>query len=371
MPILVLISCNQQKNTQINELINSWISFESQNEGVDSFSDSNSSFSNFLLEFNEFKSSYLYENIKSSEDFQQIFTKLETGINEKNFEVIRANLFQLELFDNAITLKSNQLYLYLTIFFISICIVISIILYILLQKYEKKKAEAKEQGIYSNFIVEGIEAERSRISKEIHDTILQDLKVLSLKCEQLDSDNNSSEKTIKAELINSTNLCIKQLRNICNNLTPSELKFKTKDKNGFILALKNLTTQFMEQTKIECTVRIQEDLDFSSLGMNQITNIFRIIQEALSNIGIHSGATRSSIVITNNNTDDSKKAIKFFITDNGKGFNADKILKDNFSQSSHFGISNMKERAKILGANFQIISAAGEETEITLEVPLK
>ena len=63
--------------------------------------------------------------------------------------------------------------------------------------------------------------------------------------------------------------------------------------------------------------------------------------------------------------------LKIFITDNGKGFDSSLILKENGVNYGHFGLYNMKERAKDIGAAIEIISEEGEGTEIKLEVPLK
>lgn len=63
--------------------------------------------------------------------------------------------------------------------------------------------------------------------------------------------------------------------------------------------------------------------------------------------------------------------LKIFITDNGKGFDFSRLGKDNGANHGHFGLYNMKERAKDIGAAIEIISEEGEGTEIKLEVPLK
>ena len=252
-------------------------------------------------------------------------------------------------------------------------VIISIFLYIIFRNYEKKKNEAKQLGIYSDFMIKGMESERTRISKEIHDSVLQDLKALSLKAEILvNSDNQNS--TLKKELLSETAVCIKKLRSICNNLTPVEFKNKNINTNGFIIALQNLTEQFTEHTKTLCILKIQEQLDISSLDRLQSINIFRIIQEALNNAEKHAEATNVSIIITS--TDGSEKdnvqnMLKIFITDNGKGFDSSLILKENGVNHGHFGLYNMKERAKDIGAAIEIISEEGEGTEIKLEVPLK
>ena len=104
--------------------------------------------------------------------------------------------------------------------------------------------------------------------------------------------------------------------------------------------------------------------------MKQTINIFRIIQEALNNIEKHAKASIVSIIITiiqNNN----QKMLKVYITDNGTGFNSEKLLKETALHYGHFGISNMRNRAKDINASLSISSEINSGTEIKLEVPVK
>ena len=330
----------------------------------------------FLNDYDDFKSTAYYKNLLISEDYGSALVKLDNVIQKGDIDQIRAEMFRLIQMDNYLTHESNLEYLFLAEGMLVFSVIISILLYIIFRNYEKRKKEAKQLGIYSDFMIKGMESERTRISKEIHDTILQDLKVLSLKTELLDTDSVKDEKQkveLKAELISQTNLCIKRLRSICNNLTPVEFKNQKKNTNGFIIALQSMTEQFMDRTKTNCILKIQDELDISSLTLEQTINIFRIIQEALNNVEKHAEATNVSVIITNNQVGEgehSQKFLKIFITDNGKGFDS-RIFQDNTFSYGHFGLYNMKERAKDSGAEIDIISEAGEGTEIKLEVPLK
>lgn len=330
----------------------------------------------FLNDYDDFKSTAYYKNLLISEDYGSALVKLDNVIQKGDIDQIRAEMFRLIQMDNYLTHESNLEYLFLAEGMLVFSVIISILLYIIFRNYEKRKKEAKQLGIYSDFMIKGMESERTRISKEIHDTILQDLKVLSLKTELLDTDSVKDEKQkaeLKAELISQTNLCIKRLRSICNNLTPVEFKNQKKNTNGFIIALQSMTEQFMDRTKTNCILKIQDELDISSLTLEQTINLFRIIQEALNNVEKHAEATNVSVIITNNQVGEgehSQKFLKIFITDNGKGFDS-RIFQDNTFSYGHFGLYNMKERAKDSGAEIDIISEAGEGTEIKLEVPLK
>ena len=359
-----LISC--ETNNQINKIYEDWIQVESS---ISTGTEDNS-LEYFFKRHKEFTETDIYKNMIISETYGDSLKKLDAAIESEDIAQIRSAVFNLGQLDLLISQKSNHEYIYLSQLLLVFCVIISVFLFIIYKNYEKKRNEAKQMGIYSRFIIEGIETERSRISKEIHDTVLQDIKALSFKYELIDSADVQNNESLKDELISQTNSCISQLRAICNNLTPIELSGNNKDINGFILAIHNLIDQFTAKSGIECILKMQDKLDISSLSMKQTINIFRIIQEALNNIEKHAKASIVSIIITiiqNNN----QKMLKVYITDNGTGFNSEKLLKETALQYGHFGISNMRNRAKDINASFSISSEINSGTEIKLEVPVK
>lgn len=359
-----LISC--ETNNQINKIYEDWIQVESS---ISTGTEDNS-LEYFFKRHKEFTETDIYKNMIISETYGDSLKKLDAAIESEDIAQIRSAVFNLGQLDLLISQKSNHEYIYLSQLLLVFCVIISVFLFIIYKNYEKKRNEAKQMGIYSRFMIDGIETERSRISKEIHDTVLQDIKALSFKYELIDSADVQNNESLKDELISQTNSCISQLRAICNNLTPIELSGNNKDINGFILAIHNLIDQFTAKSGIECILKMQDKLDISSLSMKQTINIFRIIQEALNNIEKHAKASIVSIIITiiqNNN----QKMLKVYITDNGTGFNSEKLLKETALQYGHFGISNMRNRAKDINASFSISSEINSGTEIKLEVPVK
>lgn len=314
---------------------------------------------------------YQPENQEEDNPIIKYMKEIEDGISKKNIPQIRYAILQLEKLDKASTIQSNYNYLLLNIILTLLCLFVTLILFIYLKKFEKQQYEAKQFGIYSQFIIKGIEIERERISKEIHDTVLQDLKTINMTSELLNLEHSSIKKSEFQNTIHeqSQNSIIK-LREICNNLTPSEFKYQTSDIKAFELALKNICSQFQSNTNIPCVLKIQEDINISSLKMRNFIDIFRIIQEALNNIQKHAQAQNVSIVITNNNTDEQKNSMKVFITDDGIGFNTKKTEKNALAQR-HFGLSNMKDRAKNLSGKLVVVSEEGAGTDIMLEVPLR
>lgn len=359
-----LISC--ETNNQIHKIYEDWIQVESS---ISTGTEDNS-LEYFFKRHKEFTETDFYKNMIISETYGDSLKKLDAAIESEDIAQIRSAVFNLGQQDLLISQKSNHEYIFLSQLLLVFCVIISVFLFIIYKNYEKKRNEAKQMGIYSRFMIDGIETERSRISKEIHDTVLQDIKALSFKYELIDSADVQNNESLKDELISQTNSCISQLRAICNNLTPIELSGNNKDINGFILAIHNLIDQFTAKSGIECILKMQDKLDISSLSMKQTINIFRIIQEALNNIEKHAKASIVSIIITiiqNNN----QKMLKVYITDNGTGFNSEKLLKETALQYGHFGISNMRNRAKDINASFSISSEINSGTEIKLEVSVK
>lgn len=359
-----LISC--ETNNQIHKIYEDWIQVESS---ISTGTEDNS-LEYFFKRHKEFTETDIYKNMIISETYGDSLKKLDAAIESEDIAQIRSAVFNLGQQDLLISQKSNHEYIFLSQLLLVFCVIISVFLFIIYKNYEKKRNEAKQMGIYSRFMIDGIETERSRISKEIHDTVLQDIKALSFKYELIDSADVQNNESLKDELISQTNSCISQLRAICNNLTPIELSGNNKDINGFILAIHNLIDQFTAKSGIECILKMQDKLDISSLSMKQTINIFRIIQEALNNIEKHAKASIVSIIITiiqNNN----QKMLKVYITDNGTGFNSEKLLKETALQYGHFGISNMRNRAKDINASFSISSEINSGTEIKLEVSVK
>lgn len=176
-----LISC--ETNNQINKIYEDWIQVESS---ISTGTEDNS-LEYFFKRHKEFTETDIYKNMIISETYGDSLKKLDAAIESEDIAQIRSAVFNLGQLDLLISQKSNHEYIYLSQLLLVFCVIISVFLFIIYKNYEKKRNEAKQMGIYSRFMIEGIETERSRISKEIHDTVLQDIKALSFKYELIDS----------------------------------------------------------------------------------------------------------------------------------------------------------------------------------------
>lgn len=226
-------------------------------------------------------------------------------------------------------------------------------------KSEKDKAE-------NETIVRVQENERRRIYQELHDTVVQDIRVNLIYLSHLEEmmkelHEKSSESLSLLEKISAIEKKNQeQTRSIINNLVPPEIKdidFKTSILD--LAAMKN------EQAKIEVNAYIAPNVDFSVLSEQEKLNIYRIIQEAMNNTQKHADATEISLIIK---TDEQKQNLQIFITDDGKGFDAKKIKNDG---QIHLGLKGMMARSSSIGGKITIDSSEEIGTEIKVEIPLK
>ncbi len=200
------------------------------------------------------------------------------------------------------------------------------------------------------------EEERTRISREIHDELGQALTGLKMDLSWLlrKSPENSLPfaEQIKpmTELINKT---IQTVRRISTELRPGVL-----DDLGIVAAIEWLVEDFKNRTRIECTSFA--DLNGAVIGPELSTALFRILQEALTNVIRHAEATHVTIGIRND-----AGVIVLEVEDNGKG-----ISEGNIRNARSLGILGIRERALLFGGEVHIEGAAGKGTTLVIRVPL-
>lgn len=200
------------------------------------------------------------------------------------------------------------------------------------------------------------EEERITISREIHDELGQQLTGIKLDVSWLKNKletiyPEANDRT--SRLIESINKTINDVRKISTNLRPGVL-----DDLGLEAAIEWKSTQFEDQTGIKCTLAI--NCDIVDYGEEINTAIYRIFQEALTNIARHSNATEVKIILE---TKDNK--LIFEVIDNGRGIS--EVEKKN---TISLGLTGMKERAIMLKGDFFIENLNGSGTKLKVLVPL-
>ena len=209
----------------------------------------------------------------------------------------------------------------------------------------------------------GQEEERRRIALELHDSVAQQMRYVSILAEKIDDDKLAKEiKTNQSE-------CIENIRNTCYTLSSINM-----DKGNFPQALKNAIDNYQKRTKIETSLVITADADFDSLPQITFHHLFRIIMELLANIEKHSGAGEVTILIRNPSAADKMhKGLMVFISDDGNGIEP-KLLEQMNSKkiksikNLHFGLQNIKLRLNEIGGSIKFVSEEGEGTEVEIRV---
>ncbi len=132
------------------------------------------------------------------------------------------------------------------------------------------------------------------------------------------------------------------------------------DHLGLVPAVQALARDVADTARIETEVRMKGKL--RRLSPDVELGLFRIIQEALTNIRKHSGATRAAVTIVF-----TAKAVRVSVTDNGKGFALPKVLGD-LAGSGKLGLVGMQERAQLIKGNLAVQSEIGAGTTVRVEV---
>ena len=228
---------------------------------------------------------------------------------------------------------------------------------------EIEKTLNKYQSLYRLYVKEtgaAVTEERTRIACEIHDGLVQSLAGVGFKLElsqQLIRKNPKASLATLRESKEQLKLAIQEARQVIFNLRPLQY-----DKMELIPGLTNYLRSYETQYHIttEFTVSGDEQILFPRTKIF----LFRIVQEALSNVLQHAKANRVSVRLV---IDLDKLTVT--ITDDGIGFDMGQVLH-NPEKWDHFGVRGILERAKLVGGEAKIDSKKGRGTSIVVEVPL-
>ena len=240
------------------------------------------------------------------------------------------------------------------------------IITLLLHKNRRMKKTARTLKEHNQMIFEIQEKERAKISRDIHDSVVQDIRVLRLETENLVVDEGSKLKQTKIEDLATD--CIVKLRNICYNLTPAELASHNdgdSSKLELISIINSLVQQFSARTHIPCIFKVDQGFEYPVLEKEETQNLFRVIQESLTNIEKHSYATQVSIFIKKDGNN-----LLIYITDDGIGCNPDE-LKRKLRSKEHLGLKSMKDRMDLIGGSIDFFTEQNNGMEITIKLPLE
>ncbi len=216
----------------------------------------------------------------------------------------------------------------------------------------------KRLRILSSRLIDIRDSERKKLSQDLHDDLNQTLANLKMKVRRIGRQSPTDLSAIKEESDETAlevDRIIDSVRRISKDLSPSLL-----EDLGLSSGLKWLLNNFEKQHDITVT-SVVNDID-SLFSKEARINIFRLFQEALSNIRKHAAAEHVSVVIKKGDG-----GVTFIISDDGTGFDAAGTMTRD-AEDMGIGLINMNERARILGADLEIKSNEGDGTFITLKV---
>lgn len=244
-------------------------------------------------------------------------------LNREKEKIIIENRFQ-------ISERKKQ-----TTILLTITISLSVLLLLAYALYSLKKQQRKQKA-FTQQLIQSQEDDRKRISKELHDGIGQNLLIIKNAC------------MAQVPLIETT---IEDLRSISRNMHPVQL-----EKLGFQKAVESIITEAKQNSSIMFTHEI-DNID-KLLSPNQQINLYRIVQECISNIIKHSGTSAAKITIQ-----PIGNRIVTTIQDKGKGFD----LKEAQKKKS-LGLTSIAERIELIDGKLKMSSDYnGTRIEITLK----
>jgi signal transduction histidine kinase len=202
------------------------------------------------------------------------------------------------------------------------------------------------------------EEERKRISRELHDVIAQTLTGINIRLATLKKEAAINTNGLDRNIARTQRLVEKSVdivHQFARELRPAVL-----DDLGLIPALHSFVKLFSKRTRIH--VHLKAFAGVEQLNINRRTILYRVAQEALTNVSRHAQATRVEISIQK-----LTDAICMKVEDNGKSFEVERVL--NAKGRNRLGLLGMRERLEMVGGRFDIESIPGKGTTITAQIP--
>jgi signal transduction histidine kinase/ligand-binding sensor domain-containing protein len=200
-------------------------------------------------------------------------------------------------------------------------------------------------------------AERSRVARELHDSLLQGMSAVALELENIRGQlpGTASDAASRLETVeNALNDSLEETRRFVWNLR------EQKNASGDLgLALSRLAGRLAEGRSVECRVQVLGEA--VHLSHEQQGTLFRVAQEALANALKHAQPRRIDVKLRY-----QPETVELTVTDDGRGFSVEEAQGPN---ERHFGLTGMRERARKLGASLHIDSRPAAGTTVKLAVP--
>ena len=212
------------------------------------------------------------------------------------------------------------------------------------------------RGMHAQF--SAVLAERTRIAREIHDNLAQEMSGISVQLEVV-------ARTLPSEATTAMTHLDRARRQVRHGLAEArryvwELRSPTLENNDLPTALAETARRLTHETPIQAQVEVNGT--FRPLAQTVEDNLLRIGQEAMNNAVKHAQAQRIFV----NLVFDARR-VQLIVRDDGRGFDS-KVAGN--GKAGHFGLIGMKERAEQIGGTLSIRSGDGSGTEVVADVPI-
>ena len=204
------------------------------------------------------------------------------------------------------------------------------------------------------------EDERKRISRELHDEIVQTLVGINVHLASLTVRNPVDIKDLRTKIARTQRLVEKSVEIV--HRFARELRPTVLDDLGLIPALQSFIKEFTKRTKIR--VQFTALAEVEQLNSTQRTVLYRVAQSALTNVEKHAKASNVAVSIRKN-----QEAVSLEIHDDGKSFEVERALL--VSRHKRLGLIGSRERVEMVGGKFGITSKKGHGTTISAEIPVR
>lgn len=279
--------------------------------------------------------SLFQENYKAENQLQ--INQLETQFKTKELEEAKKLADAQSLAEK----RQKENYLILLVLIISLIFIALLLLYLWNEKRNAQLQLRFQQERLAS-VIEGQEQERSRIAKELHDGIVQDLTVLKMEMSQ---QNPASETTEKLDKLT------KEVRELSYQMMPVTLR-----EMGLIAAIEELLHRSLSKNGIAFEF---EHFNYEKRLSEKIeVSVYRICQELLNNVLKHAGANRVHVILRK-----TENQLTFIFEDNGKGF-------DTTNAKKGIGLESLNSRIAFLNGNLEIDSSEQKGTTAFIRIPV-
>jgi len=204
------------------------------------------------------------------------------------------------------------------------------------------------------------ERERRNLARELHDELGQSLsaiKAVAVSIEKTTSDNEKSIKDSAITIMSFTDRMFEVAKNMMQRLRPSIL-----DELGLLTALQEIIDSWNGRYG-EVFCHFEHDSGISDLGEDININLYRIVQESLTNIAKHARANEVFVTMARTRNEKNEDILEVRIQDDGIGFDMTKVRKG-------LGLLGIRERVEALNGNFVLAAIPGEGVEMNITIPL-